>query len=331
MASSFLMDLDPEAPRCIVTIGEIVVEIMAETQGIGFLEPLALKGPYPSGAPAIFIDQAAKLGVDCGVISAVGRDDFGTLNVDRLKHDGVDISAILRADAYATGSAFVRYRPDGSRDFVYNIRQSACSQIGLHEAARALLKRATHFHVMGSSLFSFPIIDAVTTAVHQVKAQGGTISFDPNIRKEMLDIPDMRAALELMLQECDIFLPSGPELLLFCNGTTQEEAIREILDMGVSEIVLKQGNEGATCFCADKTVHNVAFAAEEIDPTGAGDCFGATYVTCRLSGKTLEDSLRYACASGARAVSVFGPMEGTSSFAELDRLIAAQKANGGAS
>lgn len=96
MASSFLMDLDPEAPRCIVTIGEIVVEIMAETQGIGFLEPMALKGPYPSGAPAIFIDQAAKLGVDCGVISAVGHDDFGTLNVERLKHDGVDISAILR-------------------------------------------------------------------------------------------------------------------------------------------------------------------------------------------------------------------------------------------
>lgn len=160
-----------------------------------------------------------------------------------------------------------------------------------------MLKRATHFHVMGSSLFSFPIIDAVTTAVHQVKAQGGTISFDPNIRKEMLDIPDMKAALELMLQECDIFLPSGPELLLFCNGTTQEEAIREILDMGVSEIVLKQGNEGATCFCADKTVHNVAFTAQEIDPTGAGDCFGATYVTCRLSGKTREDSLRYACAS----------------------------------
>jgi len=331
MASSFLMDQTADTPRCIVTIGEIVVEIMAETQGVGFLEPLALRGPYPSGAPAIFIDQVAKLGGDCGMISAVGHDDFGTLNIERLKRDGVDVSAILRADSYSTGSAFVRYRPDGSRDFVYNIRHSACAQIGLHEAARTLLKRATHFHVMGSSLFSFPIIDAVTTAVHQVKAQGGTISFDPNIRKEMLDIPDMRAALELMLQECDIFLPSGPELLLFCQGTTQEEAISEILDMGVSEIVLKQGHEGATCFSADKTIHNPGFAVQEIDPTGAGDCFGATYVTCRLSGKTREDSLRYACASGSRAVSVFGPMEGTSGFAELDQVIAGAAMKGLAS
>ena len=50
----------------VVTIGEIVVEIMAVETGVGFLEPLTLKGPFPSGAPAIFIDQVAKLGQPCG-------------------------------------------------------------------------------------------------------------------------------------------------------------------------------------------------------------------------------------------------------------------------
>ena len=37
----------------IVTIGEIVVEIMATERGDGFLEPLSLVGPFPSGAAAI--------------------------------------------------------------------------------------------------------------------------------------------------------------------------------------------------------------------------------------------------------------------------------------
>ena len=37
----------------IVTIGEILVEIMAVTPGDGFREPIELLGPYPSGAPAI--------------------------------------------------------------------------------------------------------------------------------------------------------------------------------------------------------------------------------------------------------------------------------------
>ena len=44
----------------IVTIGEILVEIMATRIGQTFLEPGLFAGPYPSGAPAIFADQAAK-------------------------------------------------------------------------------------------------------------------------------------------------------------------------------------------------------------------------------------------------------------------------------
>lgn len=46
----------------VTTIGEILVEIMATEIGDGFLEPISLVGPFPSGAPAIFIDQVAKLG-----------------------------------------------------------------------------------------------------------------------------------------------------------------------------------------------------------------------------------------------------------------------------
>ena len=72
----------------IITIGEILVEIMANDVGDGFLEPIALTGPFPSGAPAIFIDQAAKLGQPCGLIGCVGDDDFGRLNVERLRRDG---------------------------------------------------------------------------------------------------------------------------------------------------------------------------------------------------------------------------------------------------
>ena len=60
-----------------VTIGEILAEIMAPDRGFGFLEPTALIGPFPSGAPAIFIDQCARMGGQAGIIASVGDDDFG--------------------------------------------------------------------------------------------------------------------------------------------------------------------------------------------------------------------------------------------------------------
>ena len=78
----------------IITLGEILVEIMADTPGHGFAEPMALTGPYPSGAPAIYISQVARMGVACGIISAVGADDFGRVNLNRLRADRVDVSAV---------------------------------------------------------------------------------------------------------------------------------------------------------------------------------------------------------------------------------------------
>src|SRR5947209_20405583 len=104
----------------IVTIGEILVEIMAAEPGEGFLEPIKLIGPFPSGAQAIFIDQAARFGQPAAMIGCVGDDDFGRGNINRLARDGGDVSAIRIDPESATGSAFVRYRGDGSPDFVFN-------------------------------------------------------------------------------------------------------------------------------------------------------------------------------------------------------------------
>ena len=98
--------------KSILTIGEILVEIMATDKGDGFLEPVKLVGPFPSGAPAIFIDQAAKFGQPAAIIGCVGNDDFGRVNLDRLRRDGVNVEGIRIDPETATGSAFVRYRPD---------------------------------------------------------------------------------------------------------------------------------------------------------------------------------------------------------------------------
>ncbi|WP_240232625.1 sugar kinase [Devosia lacusdianchii] len=308
----------------VVTIGEIVVEIMAVAPGNGFREAIALVGPYPSGAPAIFIDQMAKQGQPCAMISCVGNDDFGWLNIERLKQDGVDVSAIRVHEDAVTGSAFVRYRGDGQRDFVFNIKHSANGQIGLTSEARAVIASAGHLHVMGSSLVSAGIIEAVLFALGEVKARGGTVSFDPNIRKEMLEFTGLRAALHKVLAQTDLFMPSGAEVLLFSDAITEETAARDILARGVRAVVLKQGAAGARYVDGTKDLSVPAFSVEEIDPTGAGDAFGATFLAGWLAGLDAETNLRRANGAGALAVGRKGPMEGTSTRAELDAFLARQ-------
>ena len=294
---------------------------MATEIGDGFREPVPLVGPFPSGAPAIFIDQVAKLGQPCGIIACVGADDFGRLNLDRLARDGVDTSAIVVHPELPTGSAFVRYRADGSRDFVFNIRHSAAGATGPTEAAGRLIDSADHLHVMGSSMSTPAIVDLVLAAATRIRARGGTVSFDPNLRKEVLATPGVRETMARVLAATDLFLPSGPELFLFTGAADEPAAARELWPAASGPSSSSTAPQAPAAMPPTPASTAPAFPVEEIDPTGAGDTFAGTFVTCWLRGFPPAASLRLANASGALAVGRRGPMEGTSTQADLDAFL----------
>lgn len=305
-----------------ICIGEILVEIIATTTGEGFRKAQPLIGPYPSGAPAIFIDQCGRIGGAAAMIGAVGDDDFGRVNLDRLSRDGVDITAVTIDPDWPTGSAFVRYREDGSRDFVYNIAKSAAARLAWTGETEALAKRAGHLHVMGSALSipaAWPVIEKAAAAV---KARGGSLSLDPNLRKELKCDDETTQRFARLLAISDLLLPSGDELTRAAGVEGEAEAVARLIDAGIGEIALKRGAGGASVFTKDGARTDApAFTVEELDPTGAGDCFGGAYLTCRRLGMPVQDALTYGCAAGARNVTFRGPMEGAGTRAELDEFI----------
>ena len=305
----------------VLTVGEILVEIVATTKGDGFREPQPLVGPFPSGAPAIFIDQIGRLGTPAAIISRVGDDDFGRLNLDRLIADGVDVSGIEVARGEATGSAFVRYRPDGSRAFVYNIAHSATGKLTLTPDAEALMESCDHMHVMGTALSAPGLSQVAREAVARITARGGTLSFDPNLRPEILDTPGLRDALDEVLAQTNLFLPSGEEIYLFTEADDEAAAVKELPNRGVGDIVIKRGNQGASHFNRAGRTDVAALSTDEVDPTGAGDCFGGAFVSFWLAGASPETALRFANAAGANAVTKVGPMEGAATRDELDALL----------
>jgi fructokinase len=315
--------LSPDDLGPTVCVGEILVEIVATTVGDGFTQAQPLVGPYPSGAPAIFIDQCARIGGAAAMIGAVGNDDFGLVNTGRLSRDGVDVSAIMVDPDFPTGSAFVRYRENGSRDFVFNIAKSAAARFGWSPAVEQLIRRAGHLHVMGTALSMPSACEVIDRAVGIVKARGGSLSVDPNVRKELKldDATERRFAA--LVSAADLLLPSGEELERAAGVDGEAPAIARLFERGVREIVLKRGHAGASLFAPDGSrLDAPAFIVDEVDPTGAGDCFGGAYVACRRLGMQPQDALTYACAAGARNVTIRGPMEGAGTRAELDDFIA---------
>ena len=108
---------------------------------------------------------------------------------------------------------------------------------------------------------------ATKKAIAVAKEAGALISFDPNIRKEILKNPAMRDALRCLLESTDIFLPSGDEVFLLVNASDEPTAIQELLAMGIPEIVVKHGKHGATYYDAQRTLKIAPLRVTEVDPT----------------------------------------------------------------
>ena len=72
-------------------------------------------GPFPSGAPAIFIDAVARLGHGAAIVGAVGRDGFGENVLQRLEANGVCTALVDEVADLPTATAHVSYDHDGSR------------------------------------------------------------------------------------------------------------------------------------------------------------------------------------------------------------------------
>lgn len=291
-------------------MGEMIVEIMRAQEDMPLDKPGLFKGPYPSGAPAIFIDTVARLGHSAGILGGVGKDDFGKCLLERLKEDGVDCSQVLESETCATGAAFVTYFSDGSRKFIFHMGNTPAADPKMPEAS--VLDGVKYFHIMGCSLaakkeFGQEILKTMRLA----KSMGAKISFDPNIRKELLSDESSFDMVKEVVANTSIFLPGVEELLMITNKETIEEAVECCFENPNMEILaLKRGSKGCKVYTREEVMEMGVYPIEAVDATGAGDSFDGAFISGLLEGKPVREILKMASAAGALNTAAFGPMEG---------------------
>jgi sugar/nucleoside kinase (ribokinase family) len=314
------------ASNGIASIGELLVEFVCADKDGHHRRVGTYNGPYASGAPGIFIDQAARCGGRCIFAGAVGDDAFGHVILERLRADGVDTSLIATVPGVLTGSAFVSYNADGSRDFVYNIVHSAASKFADdNKTIEKLVNFGTGImHVSGSVLASPAMREKVLRVCKTMHSRGVAISFDPNIRKELISDPAYFTTVNELMVICTYFLPSEEDVDMLFPGKSLESYASKLFAKDADYVVLKKGDKGTSGFHRSGETYNLsAHKIDVIDPTGAGDCFCATFVTLISSGDfSFQKALQYANAAGALAVTKVGPMEGNSKLKQIEAFLA---------
>ena len=267
-------------PRRVVALGEALVEIMRPGPDQPLDTPGSFDGPFVSGAPAIFACACARLGTPAALAGTVGDDPFGRLIRHQAARDGLDASHVAIDPRRPTGCAFVAYRSDGRRDFVFHVRDAAAGVVDPAGPPAQLLANVAWLHVCGSTLALSDDWRAVALrAARLARECGARVSFDPNVRPELLGGHSVADVCGPLLRLADTVLPSGAEATLLRYAYAYEQG----------------------------THH----------PTGAGDVFAAALASALLSGLALPAATRYACAAGALAVTRRGPLEGAPTRQQL--------------
>ncbi len=305
----------------IVTIGPLLCEVMRKELDKPLDAPADFTGPYPSGDTPIMLNAAAKLGAKCAMIGVVGDDGFGRCVTNRLKESGADISMVRIHPDAATGTAFVCYFSDGSRNFLYHVHHAAPGFLNPDDVDIEKLKDTKWMHITGFTMSTNQdSADAVYKLVRELP-ENVKISFDPNIRPEALSVEEIKKLCGPVIERASLIFPSKGEAIMFTGAATDDEGCKQWAAQG-KIVVLKNGEEGSRIFCGDTVTDVPSFKVTEVDPTGAGDTFCGAFITALLEGKDIYECGRFANAAGAMSVRKQGPMEGAPSREELEAFLA---------
>ena len=238
----------------------------------------------------------ALLGADWSV------DYFTGLGEDRYS---ADIRAFL--DANNIGTRHIRTVP-GRRPGLYMIHQDKGDRHFTYwrdtSAAKLLAddKPALHAAVEGASVVYFSGITLAILAPRArgrllgaiVKARdaGAKIVFDTNIRPALWTSPRvMTSVLTAAASLCDIVLPTHTDEAPLFGDTSIEDTADRYLELGVEEVVVKDGAGEALIATAHERVKVAPQPnATVVDATGAGDSFNGGYLSARLAGQSLQQS-----------------------------------------
>lgn len=301
----------------IVTIGETMAVLSPQRRGR--LRNSSLLQLGVGGAESNVAISLARLGVRTAWVSALGRDELGDLVLSTVRGEGVDCSHVVRRDE-PTG-LYLRDEVAGSVRASYYRAGSAASMLSAEQFDATCLHGAHTLHLSGITLALSPsCCELVHAAATQAKAQSVRVSLDVNYRSRLWSTTQARQAIEALLPLVDLVFVGDDEAHALW-GTGDRTLLHRLAEAGPSELVMKQGAEGALALYEGEFTQGSGLPVPVVDTVGAGDAFAAGYLAATTWGLGVAERLRYANAMGAYCVMNAGDFENAPSREELESFL----------
>jgi fructokinase len=282
----------------------------------------------PGGAPANVAVAISRLGGDSAFFGRVGQDPLGRFMKQVLKNEGVDTQYMLLDEEHRTSTVIVDLDDHGERSFTFMVKPSADQFLQPQDVPA--FKQGEWLHVCSIALANEPSRSTTLAAMKAIKAAGGYVSFDPNLREEVwLNPADLKSVVLQAVALADVVKFSDDELLFLTDKADLQTALswlNEQYDLPL--IVITQGKKGALVIHNNEQQLITGKPVNPVDTTGAGDAFVggllAGLVVCDdwHNNDNLLKIIRQANACGALATTAKGAMTALPTATQLVEYLA---------
>jgi sugar/nucleoside kinase (ribokinase family) len=92
--------------------------------------------------------------------------------------------------------------------------------------------------------------------------------------------------------------------------TDVKEILESLRKIGPKVVIVTDGPEGTYSYDGQKYLHMPIVPATVVERTGAGDAFGSGFLAGYISGKSVEECLRWGTVNSASVLGFVGPQAG---------------------
>lgn len=250
----------------VLVIGEALVDVVLGVDGS--------VQEHPGGSPLNVAIGLARLGNATHLLSRLGRDERGATVLAHLRTSGV-LVVPGTVQAPPTSTAQARLGADGAAtydfDLTWRLPPVSELEVGLPQNPHVV-----HTGSIGSWIE--PGAGAVADLVHRCRPTA-TITFDPNLRPELMGDPaPVRRRIDALVEASDVVKLSDEDAAWWRPDGDHEALLDDVLARGPSLVVLTRGAGGLVARARCGTVEVAAPRVEVADTVGAGDSVMAALI-----------------------------------------------------
>jgi ribokinase len=254
----------------------------------------------------------ARTGVPTTFVAAVGLDRYARNIRETLGGEALDV-ILLERSGLATDRSIIFAKADG--DNVIVTTNDCAASMTLAECVSVLAAAQAGDAVLLQGNLRADVTAALCRECHD---RGLYLVLNPS--------PFDKAFLEIVPFADALFVNETEARGL--TGRSGVDAIEALVQMGVKQVVLTLGREGALLGSKDETVAVPAAYVDVVDVTGAGDCFEGVAVGSALRRGTIIDvaALHHARRAAAHTIRAVGASRSFPSPEELHEILSDRSA-----